>query len=95
MKSKSKYYARLLEKVLNDVIRERIESNYGEGSKIKIRDIIFSHTKKECIVDSIIIFGPVICEDFLVDFPLIYEITEITETYLNGYKIGVQVKFDS
>lgn len=94
MKSKSKYYARLFEKVLNDVIKERIEIYYGVGTKIKIRDFIFSYTKKECIIDAVVILGSNISDDLMEDSPLIVEITELTEIYLEDYKIGVQIKFD-
>jgi hypothetical protein len=94
MNSKGKNYAHLLEKVLNKVRKEHLESFYGEGTKIKIRSINFSHTKKECIVDAVIILGPIICEDVLEDVILHYEILDVAELYLDGYKVGIQVKFD-
>jgi hypothetical protein len=94
MKSKGKNYARLLEKVLNKVRKEHLESFYGEGTKIKIRSINFSHTKKECIVDAVIILGSIISEDVLEDVILHYEILDVAELYLDGYKVGIQVKFD-
>lgn len=94
MNSKGKNYARLLEKILNRVSKELLESFYGEGTKIKIRNVTFSHTKKECIIDAIIILGPVICEDVLEDLILQYEILDLADLYLDGYKVGIQVKFD-
>ena len=94
MNSKGKNYARLLEKVLNKVRKEHLESFYGEGTKIKIRSVNFSHTKKECIVDAVIILGPIICEDVLEDVILQYEILDVAELYLDGYRVGIQIKFD-
>lgn len=94
MNSKEKSYARLIQRVLNKTRKEQIESFYGEGSKIKVRGVVFSHTKKECIVDAIIVLGPVICEDVMEDLVAMYEILDITDLYLDGYKVGVQLKFD-
>ena len=62
--------------------------------KLRYEVSIFPTQKKECVVDAVIILGPVICEDVLEDVILHYEILDVAELYLDGYKVGIQVKFD-
>jgi len=62
--------------------------------KLKFVVLFFLIPRIECIVDAIIVLGPVICEDVMEDLVAMYEILDITDLYLDGYKVGVQLKFD-
>ena len=57
MGGSSSNMAYVVEKLINALERKNIEQFYGEGTYLKIRDVIFSHVQNNCLVDCVVILG--------------------------------------
>lgn len=64
MDRKKKFF-KLIELYINQSRKSELEEYYGKGSKIIVDSINFSTTKNNCIIESTIILGEKIEEDFL------------------------------
>ena len=65
MDNKRRFY-RLLEFYLNDYNKESVESYYGKGSRVKIRNVTFTQKTKSIVLEVVIVLGEIISETVMV-----------------------------
>ena len=66
MDNKRRFY-RLLEFYLNDYCKESVESYYGKGSRIKIRNVGFTQKTKSIVLEVTIVLGEIVSETVMVE----------------------------
>lgn len=95
MTYKKKDFITAFELLLNTLQGDKIEIFFGKGTKIKIRDVIFSSVKKVCLVDCIVIFGKDILpvgqdeENFVRS--MIYSTSSLM---ISEYSVNVMIGYD-
>lgn len=95
MGGSSSNIAYVVEKLINVLERRNIKQFYGEGTYLKIRDVIFSHVKNTCLVDCVVILGNDIEITMLDDDitrTLVYNIME--KIYVDMV-VNVMVSYDA
>lgn len=95
MGGSSSNMAYVVEKLINVLERRNIKQFYGEGTYLKIRDVIFSHVKNTCLVDCVVILGDDIEITMLDDDitrTLVYNIME--KIYVDMV-VNVMVSYDA
>jgi hypothetical protein len=65
MNDRKRRVIRLLESYLNDFRGEAVQEMYGNGSKIKIHDILYSTNSNSLMLETVIVLGDVINEDVM------------------------------
>jgi hypothetical protein len=65
MNDRKRRVIRLLESYLNDFRGESVQEMYGNGSKIKIHDILYSTNSNSLMLETVIVLGDVINEDVM------------------------------
>jgi hypothetical protein len=61
MDNKRRFY-RLLEKYINGIKKDAVESFYGKGSTIKIHNVTFTQQSRSAVIEAVIVLGDVITE---------------------------------
>jgi hypothetical protein len=95
MGGSSSKMAYVVEKLINALEKKYIEQFYGEGTYLKIRDVIFSHVKNTCLVDCVVILGENLETTMLDDQMtrmLVYNIMD--KLYLD-LRVNVMVTYDA
>ena len=92
---KKKDFITAFELLLNTLEGDKIEIFFGEGTKIKIRDIIFSSVKKVCLVDCIVIFGKDILPVGQDEENFVRSMIYSTSTLMiSEYSVNVMIGYD-
>jgi hypothetical protein len=65
MNDRKRRVIRLLESYLNDFRGDAVQEMYGNGSKIKIHDILYSTNSNSLMLEAVIVLGDVINEDVM------------------------------
>ena len=95
MAYKKKDFITAFELLLNTLEGDKIEIFFGEGTKIKIRDIIFSSVKKVCLVDCIVIFGKDILPVGQDEENFVRSMIYSTSTLMiSEYSVNVMIGYD-
>lgn len=95
MAYKKKDFITAFELLLNTLEGDKIEIFFGEGTKIKIRDIIFSSVKKVCLVDCIVIFGKNILPVGQDEENFVRSMIYSTSTLMiSEYSVNVMIGYD-
>ena len=95
MAKKKKDFITAFELLLNTLEGDKIEIFFGEGTKIKIRDIIFSSVKKVCLVDCIVIFGKDILPVGQDEENFVRSMIYSTSTLMiSEYSVNVMIGYD-
>lgn len=95
MNYKKKDFITAFELLLNTLQGDKIEIFFGEGTKIKIRDVIFSSVKKVCLVDCMVIFGkdiPPVGQD--EENFVRYMIYSTAELMISEHSVNVMIGYD-
>lgn len=91
-----KDFVKAFELLLNALQGDKITSYFGEGTKIEIRDIVFSPVKKNCMVDCVVVFGKeIIPTGFDEDNFVRYMIYAVADLILSEYVINVMISYDA
>jgi hypothetical protein len=92
---KKKDFITAFELLLNTLQGDKIEIFFGEGTKIKIRDVIFSSVKKVCLVDCIVIFGKDILPVGQDEENFVRSMIYSTSTLMiSEYSVNVMIGYD-
>ena len=95
MAYKKKDFITAFELLLNTLQGDKIEIFFGEGTKIKIRDVIFSSVKKVCLVDCIVIFGKDILPVGQDEENFVRSMIYSTSTLMiSEYSVNVMIGYD-
>ena len=95
MAYKKKDFITAFELLLNTLEGDKIEIFFGEGTKIKIRDVIFSSVKKVCLVDCIVIFGKDILPVGQDEENFVRSMIYSTSTLMiSEYSVNVMIGYD-
>lgn len=87
--------AYVVEKLINALERKNIEQFYGEGTYLKIRDVIFSHVKNNCLVDCVVILGKDIETTMLDDDMTRMLVYNIMDKLYVDMVVNVMVSYDA
>ena len=95
MAYKKKDFITAFELLLNTLEGDKIEIFFGEGTKIKIRDVIFSSVKKVRLVDCIVIFGKDILPVGQDEENFVRSMIYSTSTLMiSEYSVNVMIGYD-
>ena len=95
MAYKKKDFITAFELLLNTLQGDKIEIFFGEGTKIIIRDVIFSSVKKVCLVDCIVIFGKDILPVGQDEENFVRSMIYSTSTLMiSEYSVNVMIGYD-
>lgn len=90
-----KDFIEAFELLLNALYGDKIAEYFSEGTKIKIRDIIFSPVKNICMIDCIIVLGKEIdisgTDDYTFVSCLVYDVAELV---ISDFKVNVMISYD-
>lgn len=83
-----------LESYLNESRGKDIQEFYGRDTRIFIRSMTFSPTKKQCLIDSIVVLGDLKREIHLDPDPAEVFVRDVSKYFLGDYRVMVMVGFD-
>lgn len=83
-----------LESYLNESRGKDIQEFYGRNTRIFIRSMTFSPTKKQCLIDSIVVLGDLKREIHLDPDPAEVFVRDVSKYFLGDYRVMVMVGFD-
>lgn len=89
-----KRFIRLLELYINGHRGKAVEEMYGEGTTIKIHNVIFSPTQKSVVVEAVIILGNLITEDVLDRELADILIQDAIPLFFSDYSVKTMVRWD-
>ena len=95
MGGSSSNMAYVVEKLINALEIKNIEQFYGEGTYLKIRDVIFSHVKNTCLVDCVVILGTNIETTMLDDDITRMLVYNIMDKLYVDMVVNVMVSYDA
>jgi hypothetical protein len=84
----------VLEKLLNVLEKDYIQTFYGEGTYLKIRDIVFSPVKNKCMVDCVVILGDTIDMTVLEEDMTRLLVLNMMDKLVMNYHVSVMVSYD-
>lgn len=94
MDNKRRFY-RLLEFYLNDYNKESVESYYGKGSRIKIRNVGFTQKTKSVVLEVTIVLGEIISETVMVESMAEALISEALVYFFPELSVNIIYSWDS
>ena len=84
----------VLEKLLNVLEKDYIQTFYGESTYLKIRDIVFSPVKNKCMVDCVVILGDTIDMTVLEEDMTRLLVLNMMDKLVMDYHVTVMVSYD-
>jgi hypothetical protein len=91
-----KDFIKAFELLLNALEGNKIATYFGEGTKIEIKNIIFSPTKKVCMVDCVVVFGKeIIPTGFDEDNFVRYMIYSVADLMMSEFSVNVMISYDA
>lgn len=92
---KKKEFITAFELLLNTLEGLKITEFFGQGTTIKIRDIILSPVKKSCLIDCILIYGTkIIAHEKDDDKFITYLVLNTAELFISDYVVKVMVGYN-
>lgn len=87
-------FIRLLELYINGHRGSAVEEMYGQGTTIKIHNVIFSPTQKSVVVEAVIILGYIITEEVLDRELADVLIQDAIPLFFSDYSVKTMVRWD-
>jgi hypothetical protein len=84
-----------MEIYINQSKKSELEDYYGVGSKIEICSLTRSETSNKCIIESKVILGKEIIEDYLQPEFADFLVQKAFHTFYPEFTVKTIVKFDS
>ena len=92
--NKKRRFIRLLELYINGHRGSAVEEMYGQGTTIKIHNVIFSPTQKSVVVEAVIILGNIITEEVLDRELADVLIQDAIPLFFSDYSVKTMVRWD-